>query len=77
MCTIVEPVEVETERLRIKAETGAPDAQYELGSWYFEIADGSEQCYAEAIKWYRKAAAKGVFQAKERLHEMQGDRVGG
>ena len=44
--------------LRGKAEAGDADAQYALGCRYYE-GDGVERDYAEALRWYRKAAGQG------------------
>lgn len=44
--------------LRRRAEAGDANAQYELGCKYYDGA-GVEQSYAEALKWYHKAAAQG------------------
>ena len=43
--------------LRRRAEAGEADAQYELGCKYYE-GDSVARDYAEALKWYRKAAAQ-------------------
>jgi len=45
-------------QLRKRAEAGDADAQYELGCKYYN-GDGVGRDYAEALKWYRKAAAQG------------------
>ncbi|MGQ9661139.1 MAG: tetratricopeptide repeat protein [Kiritimatiellia bacterium] len=44
--------------LRLRAEAGDADAQYELGCFYYE-GEGVEQDYQEAFKWYMKAAEQG------------------
>ena len=44
--------------LRKVAEAGDANAQYALGCRYYE-GDGVARDYAEALKWYRLAAAQG------------------
>lgn len=44
--------------LRRRAEAGDASAQYALGCRYYE-GDGVARDYAEALKWYRFAAAQG------------------
>lgn len=41
-----------------RAAAGDPDAQYAVGCKYYE-GDGVRKDYAEALKWYRKAAVQG------------------
>lgn len=55
--------------LRPLAETGHGKAQYQVGVMY-EYARGYEQSDANAIVWYRKAAAQNVAAAQYRLGVM-------
>ena len=57
-------------RLRPLAEQGVADAQYFIGSIYGRGALGVPQDYAEAAKWYRKAAAQGQVSAQNDLGVM-------
>ena len=49
-----------------EAERGDAVTQYRLGSQYERWA----QDYVEALKWYRKAAERGYFEAQFKLGEM-------
>jgi TPR repeat protein len=51
------------------ARAGDPDAQYRLGILY-ETGLGVTQSDADAVKWYRKAAAQGNAAAHNRLGVM-------
>lgn len=51
------------------AESGDALAQGIIGYMY-ERGKGVAQDYAEAVKWYRKAAAQGNENAKNKLKEM-------
>ena len=53
------------EQLKVKAEQGDLDAQYTLGSIYFNWPDKSQ-----AAKWYRLAAAQGDRNAQYSLGDM-------
>lgn len=53
------------QQLKAKAETGDPEAQLALGMKYDERKD-----YAEAAKWYRKAAEQGLATAQYDLGFM-------
>jgi len=55
--------------LRELAEKGDPIAQTNVGEMYAD-GIGVPQNYAEAIRWFRKAAAQGHAQAKEMLESM-------
>jgi len=55
------------ENLRARAEQADPDAQNELGNAYNEGQAGLKQDYAEALKWYRRAAGKGFALAQYNL----------
>ncbi len=57
------------ERARKAAEQGHAEAQYNLGGFYV-FGDGVKQDYAEAVKWYRKAAAQGDAQAISVLKKL-------
>jgi TPR repeat protein len=54
------------QQTKVKAETGNPEAQHSLGEIY---AEGKQvrQDYAEAVKWYRKAADQGLAKAQYNL----------
>jgi len=43
------------EEVKLAAEAGDANAQYDLGGMY-EEGQGVEQNYEVALKWYRKAA---------------------
>ena len=43
--------------LRLAADQGLADAQYNLGA-YYEAGLGVKQCLADALDWYKKAAAQ-------------------
>jgi TPR repeat protein len=49
-----------------EAERGDAGTQYSLGSQY----ESWYQDYVEALKWYRKAAERGYFEAQFKLGEM-------
>ena len=57
---------------RALAEKGDADAQYNLGVMYGK-GQGVPQDYAEAMRWYYKAAEKGFAEAPEqpRVHVPQ------
>jgi hypothetical protein len=55
--------------LRLLAEQGDAEAQYELGVMY-DIGEGVAQDHAEAVKWYRKAANYGDADAHYALGVM-------
>jgi len=55
--------------LRELAEKGDPAAQTKVGNMYADGV-GVPQSYAEAIRWFRKAAAQGHGQAKEMLESL-------
>ena len=48
------------------AKNGNPDAQLGLGNCYY-YGEGVEQNYAEAVRWYRKAAEQGYADAQHNL----------
>ena len=48
------------------AKQGNPDAQYQLGLYFAEVA----QDQTEAKQWLRKAAAHGHDEAQQYLDEM-------
>src|SRR5262249_26629831 len=58
----------ETEEIKAKAEAGDAASQYELGTRY-QNGDGVEKNYAEAVKWFRKAAEKNYAPAQRDLGE--------
>lgn len=53
-------------KLRVKAEKGHGDAQFEVGQLY-EEGKGVEQDDKEAFRWYTKAAKAGNFSAQYNL----------
>ena len=60
---------VETEKTiqeRAEADDIDAEAQYELGARYVN-GQGVPESYAEAVKWWRKAAEQGHLDAKEWL----------
>lgn len=52
--------------LRLAAANGDPSAQFQVGSRLAE-GKGNEQNFAEAAKWYQRAASLGFAQAQYRL----------
>jgi TPR repeat protein len=61
-------------KIRPLAEQGDPKCQYFLGTCYDNGIGGVSQDYAEALKWYRKAAEQGHGDA---LASMAGMYAGG
>ncbi len=61
--------QTDVEALIIKAAQGDADAQFNLGVMY-ENGQGVPQGYAEAVKWYRKAAEQGFAPAQHNLGVM-------
>jgi hypothetical protein len=55
------------ERVLAKAEAGDRAAQFQAGL-ALETGAGTEQDYAEAVKWYRKAANQGNAAEDEEIH---------
>ncbi len=55
--------------LRLLAEQGDADAQFNLGIMYGD-GRGVAQDYAEALQWYRKAAEQGYAKAQNNLGFM-------
>jgi uncharacterized protein len=55
--------EANSEELKVLAEKGNPNAQYTLGEMY-RSGQGAPQSYAEAVKWFRKAADQGDARAQ-------------
>ena len=51
------------------AEQGHADVQYLLGLSYF-FGEGVTKDYAEAVKWFRKAAQQGNQEAKKALNDL-------
>ena len=49
-----------------RSEQGDATAQFNLGMLY-ENGEGLAQDYAEAVRWYRKAADQGVIEAQYNL----------
>jgi TPR repeat protein/chromosome segregation ATPase len=57
----------EVEKLRARAEQADVEAQNALGSAYNEGKSGLKQDYAEALKWFRRAAEKNFAPAQYNL----------
>jgi TPR repeat protein len=55
--------------LKHKAEMGEAAAEYQLGTMYFQ-GQGVPQDYAEAMRWYRKAADQGDAGAQGTIGAM-------
>ena len=56
-------------QLRVAADQGDADAQYNLG-WMYDTGAGVTQSYQEAAKLYRLAADQGHAMAQGRLKEL-------
>ena len=56
----------ESDQLRLAAEQGDADAQFNLGVMYAD-GEGVPQDYQEAVKWYRLAAEQGYADAQANL----------
>ena len=63
------------EALLQKAQDGDAKAQHNLGVMY-DIGEGVTQDYAEAAKWYRKAAEQGNAKAQDTLGAMYDNGIG-
>ncbi len=71
-CCFVQSAKAATwdlKRLRVQAEQGDPQAQFNLARIYDE-GDGVKQDTAEALRWYRKSAEQGLPIAQVRLGAM-------
>ena len=55
---------MDIQELKAKAEAGDAQAQCRLGSYYYESAGN----FAEAVKWFRKAADRGHSGAQNQLN---------
>ena len=55
---------------RVEAEQGDAMAQYNLGVCYYN-GEGVAQNYAEAVKWWSKAAEQGQAEAKTALRLLE------
>jgi TPR repeat protein len=55
-----------TNELRIKAEKGDAQSQYDLGNMYYH-GEGVQQGYTEAARWYREAAEQGFAKGQYNL----------
>ena len=60
------------EQTMTKAKAGDSTAQYNLGNMYYN-GEGVQTSYAEAVKWYRKAAEQGHAGAQLSLGQMYQD----
>ena len=65
----------EVQRTLARAERGDSEAQYRLGSLYF-YGEGVRQDYAEAILWYRRAAAQKSAKAEYAIGYCNGHGLG-
>lgn len=65
--------EMRLQELKAEAEAGNAQAQCALGSTYYKSADTpcTPQDFAEAVKWFRKAAAQGHSGAQNQLNFLQ------
>ncbi|MHB9147670.1 MAG: hypothetical protein ACYC2U_04530, partial [Candidatus Amoebophilus sp.] len=59
--------------LKIKADTGDGNAQYELAEMYATGQLGIKRNYKEAVEWYKKANKKGNKKASKKLLEYDTD----
>lgn len=70
-----EPGKVNISLIRMNADLGSPDAQFNLGVCY-EMGNGIGKDISEAVKWYKKSAELGHAGAQYRLgmcyHEGKG-----
>src|SRR5258705_6414285 len=57
------------QKLRIKGESGDTNSQFNIGVMYVR-GQGAPQNYAEAAKWFRKAADRGDARAQANLAVM-------
>ncbi len=65
------PESARFDRLVASAEKGDAHAQVELGILYYEgLADGRRPDYAEALKWFQRAADQGNAKAQDRIGLM-------
>ena len=63
------PENQDIEKLRLAAESGDAEAQYNLGNVYY-LGEGTPKDYTEAAKWYRLAAEQGNATAQNNLGVM-------
>jgi len=61
-----EPTSQEVADIRVRAEQGEAEAQYQLGKMY-EVGRGIAVNLAEAVAWYRRAADQGDMRAQYEL----------
>ena len=66
LCVPVQTQTPEIDALRARAEAGDADAQFTLGGMYAD-GTGVPQDDAEAVRWYRLAAAQGLAFAQYSL----------
>lgn len=72
----------ELDNIRMKAEQGDAEAQFELGEYYYESTFGDETdipyevASSEAVKWFQKAAEQGMAVAQFRLGNCYGQAIG-
>src|SRR4051812_31161848 len=57
------------EKLKAKAQSSAPETQFNLGLMYAR-GDGADQDFREAAKWFLKAAERGDTRAQATLGVM-------
>jgi TPR repeat protein len=58
------------DQVKVAATGGDEEAQVALGDWYLLGQSGLSQDYAEALKWFRKAAEEGNSSGQTRLGQM-------
>ena len=64
---------MDLQELKVKAKAGDAQAQCRLGSYYYKGADipCTREDFAEAVKWFRKAAAQGHSGAQNQLNFLE------
>jgi len=67
LCAPVQAQTSEIDALRVRAEAGDAEAQYNLGFMYHNGGLGVPQDSAEAVRWYRLAADQGHVSAPVHL----------
>ena len=72
LCAPVQAQTPEIDALRVRAEAGDAEAQYNLGFMYHNGGLGVPQDSAEAVRWYRLAADQGDANAQFNLAAMYG-----
>ena len=70
-----EPRQVDLDSLRRRATEGDAETAYQLGRRYM-LGTGVSQDYAEAAKWYQKAASSGLSDAQFALGFLYEHEIG-